>query len=83
MAARCISYGDRIDDNIEDYIVVTDDDVIMLTAPTEMLQTFYLENTDSPGFFDLDDEPLKRIDDVELEHSSQTRPKVMPLENPQ
>jgi hypothetical protein len=64
-------FGDRIDDNIEigiDY-VVTEDDVITLTAPTEMLQQFYLENADRPGFFDLDDEPLYRIENVEIKKS--------------
>jgi len=70
-------FGDRIDDNIEigiDY-VVTDDEVITLTAPTDMLQAFYLENADRPGFFDLDDEPLYRAENFDINLIPQPRPK--------
>ena len=88
-------FGDRIDENIEvgiDY-VVTDDEVITLTAPTEMLQQFYLENADRPGFFDLDDEPLYRVDNVDIDSllkpvspkkpASPVPPKLIPLEKPE
>ncbi|MFC1537891.1 hypothetical protein ACFL6H_00575 [Candidatus Latescibacterota bacterium] len=61
-------FGERIDNNIDigiDY-VITEDEVITLTAPTEMLQKFYLENADRSGFFDLDDEKLQRRDVISV-----------------
>ena len=32
----------------------------MLTAPTDALQTFYLEHADDEDFFDLDDDKLQK-----------------------
>ncbi|MFC1490015.1 hypothetical protein ACFL6K_02270 [Candidatus Latescibacterota bacterium] len=45
--------------------VVTEDDVITLTATTEQLQVFYLENADRPGFFDLEEDKLIRSTEFE------------------
>jgi hypothetical protein len=50
---------DRNEDIGIDY-VVTEDDVITLTASTEELQAFYLKHAGDSEFFDLDDDTLHR-----------------------
>ncbi|MFC1540887.1 hypothetical protein ACFL50_00375 [Candidatus Latescibacterota bacterium] len=62
-------FTSRIDLNEDigiDY-VITEDEVITLTAPTEELQAFYLKHADDHEFFELDDEKLhKNPDSAEI-----------------
>ncbi|MFC1650611.1 hypothetical protein ACFL2X_03480 [Candidatus Latescibacterota bacterium] len=58
-------FTDRIDRNEDIGIeyLITEDEVITLTAPTEKLQAFYLSHADDDEFFDLDDEKLQKNPD--------------------
>ena len=58
-------FTDRIDQNEEIDIeyLITEDEVITLTASTEELQVFYLKHADDDEFFDLDDDKLIKVEE--------------------
>ena len=59
-------FNDRIEQNKDIGIqyTISDDDIVILTAPTEELRAFYLKHADENDFFDFDKEKLHKSENT-------------------